>query len=106
MTEVPLSNDWRSFLCEHSCLTNAVKEGWTARLKLRNEDSGGALVRILLVDDFEHIRTLVSSILAERRGYQIVVEASDGLASVQRARECHPALVVLDMALPELDGIE
>lgn len=106
MTKVPLSNDWRSFLCEHSYMMNAVKEGWTARLKLRNEDSGEALVRILLVDDFEPIRTLVSSILAERPGYQIVGEASDGLEAVQRARECQPDLVVLDMALPELDGIE
>ncbi len=63
-------------------------------------------VRILLVDDFEPCRTLVSLILQDQPGYQIVGEAADGLEAVQRALELNPDLVVLDMGLPGLNGIE
>lgn len=63
-------------------------------------------VRILLVDDFEPCRTLVSLILKDQPGYQIVGEAADGLEAVQRALELNPDLVVLDMGLPGLNGIE
>jgi DNA-binding NarL/FixJ family response regulator len=64
------------------------------------------LVRILVVDDFEPFRTLVSSIMKDQPAYQIVGEAADGLRAVERAKELKPDLVVLDMGLPELNGVE
>ena len=72
----------------------------------RCDDSATAPVRILLVDAFAPFRALVSSILKEQPGYQIVGEAEDGLKGIQRAEEFKPDLIVLDMDLSKLNGIE
>jgi DNA-binding NarL/FixJ family response regulator len=87
-------------------MMNAVSEGRTSVLNSKCEVSEIASVRILLVDGFEPFRTLVSSILKEQPGYQIVGEAADGLKAIQRAGDFKPDLVVLDMDLPKLNGIE
>lgn len=70
------------------------------------DDSETASVRILLVDAFAGFRSLVSSILKEQPGYQIVGEAEDGLKGIQQAEEFRPDLIVLDMDLPKQNGIE
>jgi DNA-binding NarL/FixJ family response regulator len=64
------------------------------------------LVRILLVDDFERFRSFTSSLLRKQPGFQIVGDASDGPEAVQKAEELKPDLVVLDIGLPKLNGIE
>ncbi len=70
------------------------------------DDSETPSVRILVVDDFAPFRTLVSSILTEQPGYQVVGQAKDGLEGIQRAEELKPDLIVLDMDIPTLNGIE
>lgn len=65
-----------------------------------------ALVRILLVDDFEPFRRFVRSLIQLRSEWQIVGEAFDGLQAVQTAEELQPDLVLLDIGLPKLSGIE
>jgi len=75
-------------------------------LNLECDESETASKRILLIDDFAPYRTFISSILQEQPGYHIVGEAADGLKGVQRAEEAKPDLVVLDMDLRELNGIE
>ena len=65
---------------------------------------GGVMQEILVVDDEPHIREVVRYAL-EREGYA-VREASDGLQAMQEVRRRPPALVVLDVVMPELDGIE
>ena len=64
-----------------------------------------ASVRVLLVDDLEPFRILVRSLVQEQSAFQVVGEASDGLAAVQQAKELQPDLVLLDIGLPELDGL-
>src|SRR5277367_2638406 len=64
------------------------------------------LVRILVVDDFEPFRNFTSAALSKQPGFQIVGEAIDGMEAVQKARELKPDLVVLDISLPKLNGIE
>jgi DNA-binding NarL/FixJ family response regulator len=64
------------------------------------------IVRILLVDDFEPWRTFVASSLKKNPEWQILSEVSDGLAAVQKAEEFQPDLIVLDIGLPKLNGIE
>ena len=51
-------------------------------------------------------RRFVSSTLQKRPKFQIVCEVSDGLEAVQKAHELQPDLVLLDIGLPKLDGIE
>ena len=63
-------------------------------------------VRVLLVDDFEPFRNLVSMMLRSTRSFEIVGEAADGLSAVQSAEELRPDLVLLDMDLPGIHGIE
>ena len=63
-------------------------------------------VRILLVEDFEPFRRLVCSTLRNKTGLQVVGEVFDGLEAVQKAAELQPDLVLLDIGLPTLNGIE
>jgi DNA-binding NarL/FixJ family response regulator len=63
-------------------------------------------VRILIVDDFEPFRRYLRSFLQPRVGLQLVGEASDGLEAVQKAEELQPDLILLDIGLPKLDGLE
>jgi DNA-binding NarL/FixJ family response regulator len=65
-----------------------------------------SLIRILVVDDFENWRRQVHSLLQARPTWQIIAEASDGLEAVQKAEELKPDLIVLDVGLPKLSGIE
>jgi len=59
---------------------------------------------ILVVDDYSDNRTLLSSWL-RAKGYK-VVEAQDGKEGVQQANRSNPDLILMDLAMPELDGIE
>jgi len=59
-----------------------------------------------VVDDFEGWRRFVSSIVQKLPGWHVVREASDGLEAVQRAKELNPELILLDIGLPKLNGIE
>jgi DNA-binding NarL/FixJ family response regulator len=63
-------------------------------------------VRVLVVDDYEPFRRFICSTLGKRPELQIVGEVADGLAAVQKAEELQPDLIVLDIGLPTLNGIE
>ena len=62
--------------------------------------------RILVVDDYEPFRRFVCSTVGQRPDLQVVGEASDGLEAVHKAEELKPDLIVLDIGLPTLNGIE
>ena len=63
-------------------------------------------IRVLVVEDSEPFRNFICSTLAKRPGLQIVGEVSDGLEAVQKAEELQPDLILLDIGLPTLGGIE
>jgi len=63
-------------------------------------------MRILVVDDYEPIRRFVCSTLKQKPGLQVIGEALDGLEAVRKAEELQPDLILLDIGLPTLDGIE
>ena len=63
-------------------------------------------VRILTVDDFEPWRRFACSLLRKKPELQVVGEASDGLEAVQKALQLKPDLILMDMRLPGLNGME
>jgi len=63
-------------------------------------------VRVLLVEDFEPFRRFVCSTLEQRPDLQVIGEVSDGIEAVQKAEELKPDLILLDIGLPRMNGIE
>jgi DNA-binding NarL/FixJ family response regulator len=63
-------------------------------------------IRVLVVDDYEPWRRYFSSTLRKQQGIEVIGEASDGLEALQRAQELQPNLILLDIGLPTLNGIE
>jgi DNA-binding NarL/FixJ family response regulator len=62
-------------------------------------------VRVLVADDSDGVRELVILLLDMESDFTVVGQARDGLEAVDRARELQPDLVVLDVSMPRLDGI-
>jgi len=71
-----------------------------------DDDRRMSSVRVLVVEDYEPFRRFVRSTLGKRTDLQIVGEASDGLEAVQKAEQLQPDLILLDIGLPTLNGIE
>lgn len=63
-------------------------------------------IRILVVDDFIPFRKFACSTLGKRPELQIVGETSDGLEAILKAEQLNPDLILLDIGLPGLNGIE
>ena len=65
-----------------------------------------SIVRVVVVDDFEPWRRQICSTLQERPEFQVIAEVSDGQDAVRKAQELQPDLILLDIGLPKLNGIE
>ncbi|HKD52117.1 MAG TPA: response regulator transcription factor [Candidatus Acidoferrum sp.] len=63
-------------------------------------------ITVLLVDDFVQFRAAVSALLTKKPELQIVAEASDGIEAVEKSRQLQPDVILLDIGLPKLNGIE
>jgi DNA-binding NarL/FixJ family response regulator len=82
-----------------NALLNTTK-ATIATVPSRNE------VRILVADDFDDWRALVRDLLRSTPQWQVIGEARDGLEAVEKAAESLPDVVVLDIGMPRLNGIE
>ena len=60
---------------------------------------------VFIVDDHPVIRLAIRMLL-EHEGYEIVGETDNGVDAMQMIRECTPDLVILDISIPKLDGLE
>jgi DNA-binding NarL/FixJ family response regulator len=83
-----------------SAETERVRFGWG------KVGAGMSLLRVLVVEDFPPFRRFICSTLGKRANLQIIGEVSDGLEAVQKAEELKPDLILLDIGLPTLNGIE
>jgi two-component system, NarL family, response regulator DesR len=65
-----------------------------------------ALIRVLIADDQRLMRTWISSLLARETDIQVIGEAVDGNQALTLARQLHPDILLLDIEMPGLDGIQ
>lgn len=63
-------------------------------------------IRILLADDHGIVRKGLRLFLEQNPGLEVVGEAADGREAVRLAQECHPDIVIMDVSMPSLNGIE
>ncbi len=61
--------------------------------------------RILIADDEPQIRHLIRKLLERHKGWDVCGEASDGLEAIEKAGALEPDLVLLDISMPNLDGL-
>ena len=65
-----------------------------------------AAIRVLIVDDHAVVREGIRSVLERQPGFEIVGEASDGVAAVKLAKSTNPDVVVLDVSMPGGSGLK
>lgn len=63
-------------------------------------------IRILLVDDHPIVRQGLRTLLEGRTGWEVVGEASDGAEAVEKAKNLKPDVMVLDVTMPRMNGLE
>jgi DNA-binding NarL/FixJ family response regulator len=62
--------------------------------------------RVLIVDDQPAYRNIMRNMLTGDRGFEIIGEAEDGGSAVERAAVLEPDVIVMDMQMPDMNGIE
>ena len=62
--------------------------------------------RVLIADDHKIMRDGLRSLLSDQGGFEVVGEAENGLQAVQLARETSPDVVIMDVAMPDLNGMD
>lgn len=60
---------------------------------------------ILIVDDAAFMRMMIKDILV-KNNYEVVGEAGNGVEAIEKYKELDPSLVIMDITMPEMDGIE
>lgn len=63
-------------------------------------------IRILLADDHQVIRTGLKSFLESQPDFKVVAEASNGRQAIECALETRPDIILMDITMPEMDGLE
>ena len=63
-------------------------------------------IKVLLADDHPVVREGLRTMLATVPDIEVVAEASDGLEAIDKVNECHPDVVLMDLRMPNMDGLE
>ncbi len=63
-------------------------------------------MKILIADDSAAVRDGITALLKDEPGFEVVGQAQNGLEALQKAQDMRPDLVILDMRMPGLDGVE
>jgi DNA-binding NarL/FixJ family response regulator len=60
--------------------------------------------RILIADDSESVRMVIRTFLESREGFEVCGEAANGVDAIEQAKKLNPDLVILDLAMPRMNG--
>ena len=63
-------------------------------------------IRVLIVDDHAIVRKGIRALLATESDIEVIGEASDGVDAIAQARALHPDVILMDLVMPKIDGIE
>ena len=63
-------------------------------------------MRILIIDDSEAVRRGVKDLISSETSWEVYGEARDGMEGIQKARELHPDVILLDISMPGMNGLE
>jgi len=63
-------------------------------------------IKLMLVDDHDVVRTGLRSFLETQPGFEVIAEAKNGLQALERAKEMRPDIVLMDITMPDMDGME
>jgi DNA-binding NarL/FixJ family response regulator len=66
----------------------------------------GRILRVLVVDDNENVRRAICELLRPQADIEVICEAVDGADAICKAREHLPDVVLLDLTMPTMDGLE
>ncbi len=69
-------------------------------------DPAGGRLKVLIVDDHAMVRSGFAMVLSVEDDIEVVGEAADGLQAIERARATRPDVVLMDVQMPRMDGIE
>jgi len=64
------------------------------------------MIRVLLVDDHTLVRQGIRALLETQEDFEVVAEASGGYEAIDKARELRPDIILMDLAMPDLNGME
>ena len=64
------------------------------------------MIRVLIVDDHAIVRKGIRALLSESGGFEVVAEVADGKDAVHKAQETQPDVILMDLLMPGMDGIE
>src|SRR5579862_5053120 len=63
-------------------------------------------IQILIVDDHAFMRRTLRTLIESHRGWRVCGEAADGVEAIQKAKELRPDIVLMDISMPRMDGIQ
>ena len=75
-------------------------------LATRGRKANEMAIRVLIVDDVPEMRLLLRMAIDRHGGFEVVGEASDGREAIDLARDEQPDLILLDLAMPVMDGLQ
>ncbi|HSZ63027.1 MAG TPA: response regulator [Terriglobales bacterium] len=75
-------------------------------MQFERRNVSASVMRVVVVEDYEPFRRFLSSTLRKNSELQVVAEIADGLEAVRKAEELQPDLIMMDLGLPTLNGIE
>src|SRR5215471_14247600 len=95
------SNRWEED-CRWSLVTKERRCASTCLSMSRQKEN----FRIVIADDHELVRRGIRSILTAHRGWRVVGEASDGMQAARMTQILRPHVLIMDITMPQLDGLE